>query len=143
MQPVFAGLTVVPRACRSRRKRVGAPRPTLAEIRDYLRGAPFAGWSGRARDFAAAEKLEPNDHKAYLRTLLYPARLCYSWVTGLVGSNDDAVAFLRERRPPGLDVGLIEDALGCRRAAADPDPLFPLRAILPRQVDACTSLLAD
>jgi predicted nucleotidyltransferase len=125
------------------RERVGAPRPTLAEIRDYLRGAPFAGWSGRARDFAAAEKLEPNDHKAYLRTLLYPARLCYSWVTGLVGSNDDAVAFLRERRPPGLDVGLIEDALGCRRAAADPDPLFPLRAILPRQVDACTSLLAD
>ena len=41
------------------RERVGAPRPTLAEIRDYLRGAPFAGWSDRARDFAAAEKLEP------------------------------------------------------------------------------------
>jgi hypothetical protein len=125
------------------RERVGATRPTLSEIRDYLRGAPFAGWSDRARSFAAAEKLDPKDHKAYLRTLLYPARLWYSWATGLVGSNDGAVAFLRERHLPGLDVGLIEDALECRRAAADPDALFPARTILPSQIDACASLLAD
>jgi hypothetical protein len=125
------------------RERVGATRPTLAEIRDYLRGAPFAGWSDRARSFAAAEKLDPKDHKAYLRTLLYPARFWYSWATGLVGSNDEAVAFLRERHPPGLDVGQIADALECRRAAADPDALFPKRTILPSQIDACGSLLAD
>jgi predicted nucleotidyltransferase len=125
------------------RERVRATRPTLAEIRDYLRGAPFVGWSARARDFAAAEKLEPKDHKAYLRTLLYPARFCYSWVTGLVGSNDDAVAFLQERRPPELDVGLIDDALECRRGAADPDALFPRRVILTRQIDACAPLIAD
>jgi hypothetical protein len=64
-------------------------------------------------------------------------------VTGLVGSNDDAVEFLRERHPPGLDVDLIEDALEYRRAAADPDALFPARAILPRQIDACALLFAD
>jgi hypothetical protein len=125
------------------RERVGAMRPTLAEIRDYLRGAPFSGWSDRARSFAAAKKLDPKDHKAYLRTLLYPARFWYSWATGLVGSNDEAVAFLRERHPPGLDVGLIANALEYRQAAADPDALFPARTIMPSQIDACASLLAD
>jgi hypothetical protein len=55
-------------------------RPVSDEVDDtsiFKKGqrAPFAGWSDCARGFAAAEKLEPNDHKAYLRTLLYPARL--------------------------------------------------------------------
>jgi hypothetical protein len=125
------------------REHVQAKRPTLAEVRDYLSGAPFTGWSERARSFAASYALGPKDHKAYLRTLLYPARFCFSWMTGLVGSNDEAVAFLRERDSSGLDVGLIGDALECRRAAADPDALFPARTILPSQIDACASLLAD
>ena len=56
------------------RERVQPARPTLEEIRHYLRGAPFASWAERARSFAAAETLEPKDHKAYLRTLLYPGR---------------------------------------------------------------------
>jgi hypothetical protein len=124
------------------RERVGVARPTLAEIRDYLRGDPFAGWSDRARGFAASDALGPKEHKAYLRTLLYPARFCFSWATGLVGSNDEAVAFLKEKHPPGLDVGLIEEALECRRAAADPDTLFPERAILPSQINACALLFA-
>lgn len=63
-------------------------RPTLEEIQHYLRGAPFANWADRARTFAAAETLEPKDHKEYLRTLLYPGRFYYSWMTGLMGSND-------------------------------------------------------
>jgi hypothetical protein len=125
------------------RERIGVARPTLRDIREYLRGAPFVGWSERARTFAAGERLDPKDRKAYLRTILYPARFCFSWATGLVGSNDEAVAFLRETHPPGLDVGLIEDALQCRRAAADPDALFPSRTTLPSQVDSCASLLVD
>src|SRR3954464_6030831 len=96
------------------RERVQPARPTLEEIRHYLRGAPFASWAERARSFAAAETLEPKDHKAYLRTLLYPGRFCYSWMTGLMGSNDDAVAFLSERHAAGLDVGSIKRALQCR-----------------------------
>ena len=99
-------------------------------------------WAERARSFAAAETLEPKDYKAYLRTLLYPARLCYSWLTGLIGSNDDAMAFLGERDVPGLDIGLIECALQCRRSAADPDALFPARTVLPSQIDACAALLS-
>jgi predicted nucleotidyltransferase len=124
------------------RERVRPARPTIGEIRDYLRGAPFTNWAKRARDFAATTVVEPKDHKAYLRALLYPGRLCYSWITGRIGSNEDAVVFLRERRVPTLDVELIERALRCRQAAADPDELFGARSALPSQVEVCAALLA-
>ena len=118
------------------------PRPTLEEIRQYLRGPIFTTWVDRARSFAGAETLEPKDHKMYLRTVLYPGRFCYSWITGRIGSNDDAVTFLHERAVPGLDIDLIARALRCREAAADPDVLFPARTALPAQFDACASLFA-
>jgi hypothetical protein len=124
------------------RKSVRPARPTLDEIRLYLRGTPFANWADLARSFAVAKTLEPKDHKAYLRTLLYPARFCYSWITGLVSSNDVAVTFLRERHVNGLDVSLIDRALHCRQVAADPDALFPARTVLPAQIDACAALRA-
>lgn len=119
------------------------PRPTLDEIRQYLRGPIFTTWVDRARNFAAAESLEPKDHKMYLRTILYPGRFCYSWMTGCIGSNDDAVTFLNERPVPGLNIDLIARALRCREAAADPDVLFPARTALPAQFDACANLFAD
>jgi predicted nucleotidyltransferase len=118
------------------------PRPTLEEIRQYLRGPIFTAWVDRARNFAGAETLEPKDHKMYLRTILYPGRFCYSWMTGRIGSNDDAVTFLNDRPVPGLNIDLIARALRCREAAADPDVLFPARAALPAQFDACASLFA-
>jgi hypothetical protein len=117
-------------------------RPALEEIQHYLGGAPFANWTEQARRFATAETLEPKDRKTYLRTLLYPGRFCYSWMTGRMGSNDEAVAFLGKTRPARLDVSLITRALQCRQADADPDPLFPARTMLPSQVDACAALLA-
>jgi hypothetical protein len=122
------------------RERVRPARPALGEIRRYLGGAPFASWTDLVRRFATAGALEPKDRKAYLRTLLYPGRFCYSWMTGRMGSNDEAVAFLGTTPPAGLDVGLITRALQCRQADADPDPLFPARTTLPSQVDACATL---
>jgi hypothetical protein len=124
------------------RECVRPARPTLDEIRLYLRGAPFANWADRARSFAAAETLSPKDQKEYLRTLLYPGRFYYSWMTGLIGSNDDAVAFINETHPERLDVSLIARALQCRQTAADPDALFPVRTTLLSQIDACAALLA-
>ena len=124
------------------REHVRPARPTLQEIQDYLGGAPFAGWAEQARRFANAETLEPKDRKAYLRTLLYPARFCFSWLTGRMGSNDQAVAFLADARLPGLDVSLLDRALKCRQADADPDPLFVERTALPSQVEACAALIA-
>jgi predicted nucleotidyltransferase len=125
----------------SERERVTPARPTLEEIRAYLRGAPFANWTERARSFAAAATFDPKDRKPYLRALLYPARFCYAYTTGRMGSNDDAVDFLHEHPPAGLDIGPIEQALACRLAAADPDPLFALRTVLPAQVEACAALI--
>jgi hypothetical protein len=122
------------------REHLRPPRPSLKEIRQYLRGPIFTTWVDRARSFARAENLEPKDHKMYLRTVLYPARFCYSWMTGCIGSNDDAVTFLKERSLPGLEIDLIVRALQCREAAADPDVLFPARLALPAQFDACASL---
>jgi hypothetical protein len=59
-----------------------------------------------------------------------------------MGSNDEAMAFLSEACPGRFDVPLISRALECRQADADPDPLFPARASLPSQVDACMALLS-
>src|SRR5580704_13891923 len=124
------------------REGVRPARPSLQDIRHYLGGAPFAAWAERARSFAAAEALEPKDRKAYLRTLLYPGRFCYSWMTGLIGSNDDAVAVLGRAQVAGLDLGLLASALRCRQSAADPDALFSARNALPSQIDACAVLVS-
>ena len=124
------------------RERARPARPSLAEIRQYLRGEPFANWSDLARSFAAADVLDPMHRKDYLRALLYPARFCYSWTTGLMGANDDAVAFVNERPVARLDIDLITRALQCRKSAGNPDALFSARATLLAQIDACASLFA-
>ena len=123
------------------RERVRPERPSVDDIRAYLRGAPFATWAERAARFATLDRLEAADHKPYLRALLYPARFVYSWSTGEMASNEDAVAYLDECRPAGLDAGLIARALECRCRAADPDDLFGERKSLPGQVDACRRLI--
>jgi len=123
------------------REHVAPARPLLEEVRGALRGA-FADWGALAGHFAGLDTLTPTDGKRYLRTLLYPARFVFSWTTGGVASNDDAVAFLSDRAPPGLDVALVARALDCRHAAADPGTLFAERATLRRQVEACERVLA-
>jgi predicted nucleotidyltransferase len=122
------------------KERVKPLRPSLHEIRAYLGGAPFASWAASAAHFACLDSLGANERKPYLRALLYAARFIYSWMTGRMASNDDAVAFLNERQVPGLDVDLVTAALRCRHDASDPDHLFPARAVLPRQVEACARL---
>jgi hypothetical protein len=123
------------------RERVRPERPTLEEIRRYLSGEALADWVDRALRLTAAETLEPKDDKACLRAFLYPARFCYTWLTGRIGSNDDAVSFLANRHVAGLDLGSISRALECRRDAADPVALFGERTVLRQQIDACTTLV--
>ena len=117
-------------------------RPSLLEIRTYLRGAPFKNWANSAIAFAALNSLEPKDYKSYLRAHLYPARFIYSWATGQITSNDEAVAYIHEHCPVGLDVDLVARALQIRREARDPDALFSGRGTLLRQVDACARQLS-
>jgi predicted nucleotidyltransferase len=122
----------------SERERVVPVRPTLDEIRAYLKGAPFSNWTENAERFAKADVLAPGDHKAFIRVLLYPARLVYSWTTGRMGSNDEAVAFTCDHRPPGMNTDVLTQALAYRQAGADPDALFSARAVLPFQVKSCS-----
>jgi predicted nucleotidyltransferase len=123
------------------REHVLPVRPTLNEIRVYLRGAPLSNWTESAHRFAGMDSLAAGDHKAFIRTLLYPARLVYSWTTGRMASNDEAVAFTCEHRPPGMNIDILTKALACREAAADPDALFPARTVLPDQVKSCIRLV--
>jgi len=123
------------------RERIRPPRPALDEVRGYLRGAPFENWAAAAGRFAALAALDPAGHKPFLRAFLYPARFAYSWLTGRMASNDEAVAYLAGHPPAGLDLALIGRALACRHAAADPDGLFADRGRLPAQVEACARLI--
>ena len=124
------------------RERIRPERPSLAEIRDYLRGQPLTNWSEQVRHFMAASVLGPDEHKPYLRSLLYPARFIYSWSTGAMSSNDDAVSFVGKAGVAGLDVDLITRALQFRQDSRDLDALFPDRTKSPAQLAACTHLTA-
>lgn len=124
------------------RERVRPARPALAEIRDYLSGGPLERWAQQSRSLRDLSALGPNDHKPYLRSLLYPARFLYSWRTGAMASNDDAVEFLRRHPVPDLDIGLIERALTCRRENRDLDALFPERSRFDLQLRACTDFIS-
>jgi len=125
------------------RERVLPLRPTLDEIRVYLKGAPFSTWTENAYRFAQMDVLTSGDHKAFIRTLLYPARLVYSWTTGRMASNDEAVTFACQHRPPGMNTDILTKTLACREAAATPDALFPARTVLPDQVKSCARLVTD
>lgn len=123
------------------RERVRPNRPTLDEIRTYLRGQPLDSWRQQGTRFAAATSLAPADHKPYLRTLLYPARFTYSWMTGSMASNDTAVAFLLKTAPEGIDTGVVARALRFRQDASDVDRLLPDREKLPGLFAGCVRMV--
>lgn len=115
-------------------------RPTLVEVRHFLAGAPLHNWSGRVDRFMALRELPLVDSKRYLSAMLYPARYAFSWQTGAVCSNDQAVAFARTHGFFGAATDVIEQALLCRRRGGDPAHLWPLRPVLKDLRDACTAI---
>lgn len=122
-------------------ERVEVSKPSLEEIQIYMRGSPLERWAERGNRFATQPSLDPDDRKTFLKTNLYPARFAFSWITGQIGSNDTAVKYLNDNPMAGLDIGLINRALACRNAAADPDILFDDRIFLPAQYEACVKLM--
>jgi predicted nucleotidyltransferase len=117
-------------------------RPTKDEIRQQLRQTIEGSWKPKTGEFSQLNKLEPKDRKPYIRTILYPARLIYSWDNLAMDSNDRAVEYLRNVRPPGLDLIPIQAALACRREDCSAEEVFALGADLNRQLESTVSYIS-
>jgi predicted nucleotidyltransferase len=122
------------------RRHLEPERPSLTEIRAYLREAPLRHWSQQVIQLSALAVLGVADHKRYLRALLYPARFVFSWETGNIASNDTAVAYVGSRGLLGPDIDIVARALRCRNDGSDPGDLFSERLRLPRLLEICTTV---
>jgi len=122
------------------REHAAPPRPSLDDVRSYLRGQPLDAWREQIARLMALTALDDTVRKRYIRALLYTARFLYSWHTGRMASNDDAVAFLHAQLQPGIDLDLIDRALVCRTANRPPDELFDERGKLADLLAACVKI---
>ena len=118
------------------------PRPTRLEVHQALRESIEKSWRPRIPELQALTRLEAKDRKPYVRAILYAARLIFTWDTLRVDSNDRAVEYLHQVRPPGLDLESIERALACRRGQCTVEEVFALRADLNRQVQSALSYIS-
>lgn len=110
-------------------------RPAREEIRQALRQSVERSWRPKIGELGGLTELEPKDRKPYIRAILYPARLIFSWDNLAVDSNDRAVEYLRNVRPSGLDLGPIEMALACRQGKCSAEDVFALKADLNREFE--------
>ncbi len=110
-------------------------RPQKAEIRTELLASVEKSWKPRVAELRALGALASQQRKPYIRTILYPARLIYSWDRLAVHSNDSAVEYLQQVAPAGLAVEPILRALQCRRGQCTAEEVFLLRPDLDAQLD--------
>jgi hypothetical protein len=110
-------------------------RPNKDEIHREQCESIERSWKSRLPELSGLTNLEPKDRKPYIRAILYPARLIYTWDNLAVDSNDRAVEYLHEVQPPGLDLKPIDMALACRNEKCTAEDVFALRTDLNRQCD--------
>ena len=123
-------------------RRAAFRRPTKEEIRQQLNQTIEGNWAPKIQELNQLRTLEPKDRKPYIRAILYPARLIYSWDNLAMDSNDRAVEYLRNIRPGGLDLLPIEKALACRQGQCSAEEVFALRADLNRQFESTISYIS-
>jgi predicted nucleotidyltransferase len=111
-------------------------RPAPDEIHRALRESFERSYRPRVPELRSLHRLEPHQRKPYIRTVLYPARLIYTWDKLTVASNDQAVEYLHRVEPPGLDLEPIDLALACRQATRTAEEVFAARPDLERQFEA-------
>jgi predicted nucleotidyltransferase len=116
-------------------RRVEFRRPAREEIRQALRQGVERSWRPKIGELSGLTELEPKDRKPYIRAILYPARLIFSWDNLAVDSNDRAVEYLRNVRPPGLDLVPIEMALACRQGKCSAEEVFSLNTDLNQEFE--------
>lgn len=109
----------------------GMVSPSADEVRGQLRESSIPYWGEKTAHFIAHEPI--SEDKEFVRCLLYPARLAYSWRTGGITSNDEAVSRLLAEAPPALDTEPVATALAFRQGRVPYGALLPYRARLGSQ----------
>jgi hypothetical protein len=117
-------------------------RPAEAEVHQALRDSFERSYRPRLPEFGSLRQLEAHQRKPYIRAVLYPARLIYTWDNLAVDSNDRAVEYLHQVCPPDLDLGPIDLALACRQEKCAADDVFALAPDLNRQFEAAFSYIS-
>lgn len=117
-------------------------RPGKDEIRQQLSQTIEGSWKPKIQELNQLKKLDPKDRKPYIRAVLYPARLIYSWDNLAMDSNDRAVEYLRGVRPAGLDLIPIQAALACRREECSVEEVFALGADLNGQFESTVAYIS-
>ncbi len=116
-----------------RNRQAEFPRPDRAQIHGELLSSVERSWKPKIGELRALATLTPAQRKPYIRAVLYPARLIYSWDCPAVDSNDHAVEYLRKTKSCGLDLKPIDVALECRRGKCAAEDVFSLRVDLDKQ----------
>jgi predicted nucleotidyltransferase len=117
-------------------------RPVKDEIHQEQRESIEKSWKSRLPELSRLTNLEPKDRKPYIRAILYAARLIYTWDNLAVDSNDRAVEYLHEVRPPGLDLKPIDMALACRQEKCTAEDVFSLRPDLNHQCKSAVNYIS-
>jgi len=118
-------------------------RPARDDIHHALLQSVEKSWKPGTTELSRLMKLEPKDRKPYVRCLLYPARLIYTWDCLAIHSNDRAVEYLREVKPPGLGLHPVELALECRYDRFTPEDIFSNKIDLNNQFDKTISYISE
>jgi hypothetical protein len=111
-------------------------RPAQVEIHQALRESFERSYKPRLPELGALRQLESHQRKPYIRAVLYPARLIYTWDNLAVHSNDRAVEYLHQVRPPRLDLSPIDRALACRQEKCTAEDVFAMAPDLHKQFEA-------
>jgi hypothetical protein len=111
-------------------------RPSKDEIHQEQRQSIEKSWKSRLPELSLLTHLESKDRKPYVRAILYPARLIFTWDNLTVDSNDRAVDYLHQVQPAGLDLKPIDRALDCRNEKCAAEDVFALHTDLNGQCES-------
>jgi hypothetical protein len=117
-------------------------RPTEAEIHRALHESLERSYRARLPELGSLSQLEAHQRKPYIRTVLYPARLIYTWDKLAVDSNDRAVGYLHQVCPLGLDLKPIDLAFACRQGKCLAEDVLALAPDLNRQFEAALNYVS-
>ena len=119
-----------------------APRPAPEAVREDMRALSLPYWAEKTRHFSGQLPASESEFKEFVRCLLYPARLIFTWRTGRLGSNDEAVDYAeRVAADSSLRPDMLREALGCRNGEIEDRHLFRFQPDLERQRFATLAFL--